>query len=151
MKKILILFSVMVLVVGGVTVAQTTDSASLFLSGIVGEYVNIDVNATPAATNLLLGQGTSSPITVAEVVLSSNAAYEVSANSSNGFQFTNAYDNHPYQMQYNGSTVTQGGTVASGSFANGITHPVTVSYSAADANLPPGTYSDTVTFTIQAQ
>lgn len=150
MKKVLTIF-VVLMVVGTVGLfAQTlTDSATLFLSGTVGDFVQIDVTPEPAATSLALSAGQASPLQVATVTETSNTAYEVTASSANSFSFSDGTNTLSYTLYYDGATVpTNGATVSSGATANGVTRPVSVTFPAAGTGAATGTYSDTVTFTI---
>lgn len=148
-KKVLIVLLATVLVSGFAT-AQTTDSASLFLSGVVGEFVNITVNPRPAATNLLLNVTQGTPVEVARVIEASNTAYEVEVESSNNFAFVNGANEVAYTLHYNGTAFPAGGVVSSGSSANNLQRSVGVTYTGADATLDSGVYTDTLTFTITA-
>lgn len=151
MKKVLIILSVLMFLVSMGAFAQTiTDSASLNLSGTVGDFVSITVTPEPAATSLALSSGQASQLQVATVTVSSNVGYDVTANSTNGFNFTNGTENVAYTLYFDGAVVSSNGaTVASGSSANGVSAPVAVTYNAA-TSVPSGTYADTVTFTISS-
>ena len=152
MKKVLVSLVILMVLASGVAFGQTTDSASLFLSGVVGEFVSITINPTTAAQSLPLNQEASTPILVAEVVYTSNTDYNITVSSANGFELVStAGGEHPYTMQFNGTAIAQSGdSVTSGTFANNVSRDVTVTYAAADPNLATGTYTDTVTFTIEA-
>lgn len=148
MKKMLVILTVLLFAVSMGAFAQITDSASLNLSGTVGDFVSISVAPEPAATSLALSSGQASQLQVATVTVSSNVAYDVTVSSSNTFSFTDGTDNVPYELYYDGSQVTSNNqNVESGTTANGSTKPVAVTYAAA-TGVSPGTYSDTVTFTI---
>lgn len=148
MKKRMILVAVALLLVAAFVPAQTTDSASLFLSGVVGDYVEINVTPTAAATNLLLNIAQVSPLEVATVVETSNSGYTVTATSVNSFEFSDGTNTHPYTMYYDGTAIAASGdTVTTGASANNVSRTVEVTYASA-ATLPQGTYTDTVTFEI---
>lgn len=149
MKKRIIALAGAILLSAGAVSAQTTDSATLLLSGVVGPYVSIQVTPTANATNLLLNIPQTSPVTVAEVVEVSNESYTVSVSSVNGFSFSNGDHPHDYTLYYGGTAFPDGGQVSSGAFANHVTRTVGVTYDSA-TTLQPGTYTDTVTFTIEA-
>lgn len=151
MKRLLILSSLLLLILGGAFAQQTTDSASLNLSGTVGDFVSVSVTPTPAASGLSLSMNQPSLLQVGTVVETSNVNYQVTATSTNGFEFSNGNDTVPYTFYYDGAAVASSGdTVSSGSQAAGISRPVSVTYSAAVAGNPTGTYSDTITFTISS-
>jgi spore coat protein U-like protein len=148
MKKLLVVTTVLLVAVSMGAFAQITDSASLNLSGTVGDFVSISVTPEPAATSLALSSGQASQLQVATVTISSNVAYDVTVNSTNTFNFNNGSESLSYELYYDGTQVaSNGATVESGSTANGATRPVAVTYNAATTQ-STGTYSDTVTFTI---
>lgn len=149
MKKRTLLMLLVLVVVSGFAVAQTSDSATLFLSGVVGDFVDIAVNPAPAATNLALNVAQSAPLQVATVVETSNTSYEVTATSANTFNFSDGTTNLPYTLYYDGSAVASSGdVVSSGASANNVSRTVEVTYPAAPGGTTSGTYSDTVTFQI---
>ena len=151
MKKFVIILTVLLVAVSMGAFAQVTDTATLNLSGTVGDFVSISVNPEPAATSLALSSGQASQLQVATVTISANVAYDVTVNSTNTFNFSDSVDNVPYELFYDGTQVgSNGANVESASNANGATRPVAVTYNAA-SGVTPGTYSDTVTFTIDAQ
>ena len=151
MKKVLMILIVLLAVVSMGAFAQITDTATLFLSGTVGNYVSITVTPNASATSLALAAGQSSPLQVATVTETSNTSYSVTADSANGFSFTDGTDNLSYTLYYDGSPVASSGdTVATGSSASGVSRPVSVTFPAAPTNATTGTYTDTVTFTISA-
>ena len=150
MKKLFVILTVLLFAVSMGAFAQT-DSATLNLSGTVGNFVSISVNPEPAATSLALSSGQASQLQVATVTVSANVAYDVSVNSTNSFSFTDGVDNVSYELYYDGTQVPGNNVdVESASNANGATRPIAVTYNAANG-VTPGTYSDTVTFTIDAQ
>ncbi len=150
MKKMFLILTVLLFGVAMGAFAQITDSATLNLSGTVGDFVSINVTPEPAATNLALSSGQSSQLQVATVTISSNVGYDVDVNSTNTFNFTDGTEDVPYNLYYDGTVVSSNGDVVeSGSSANGATRPVAVTYNAA-TGVDPGTYSDTVTFTISS-
>ena len=150
MKKVLMILIVLLAVVSMGAFAQITDTATLFLSGTVGNYVSITVTPNASAPSLALAAGQSSPLQVATVTETSNTSYTVTASSANSFNFTDGTDNLPYTLYYDGSPVASGTPVASGSSASGVSRPVSVTFPAAPTSATTGTYSDTVTFTISA-
>lgn len=151
MKRLLFLSSLILFVLGMAFAQQTTDSASLNLSGTVGDFVSVSVTPEPAASGLSLSMNQPSLLQVGTVVETSNVPYEVTATSTNSFEFSNGTETVPYTFYYDGSAVASSGdTVSSGSQAAGISRPVSVTYSAADINNPTGAYSDTVTFSISS-
>lgn len=150
MKKMFLILTVLLFAVSMGAFAQITDSATLNLSGTVGDFVSINVTPESAATNLALSSGQSSQLQVATVTISSNVGYDVDVNSANTFNFTDGAEDVPYSLYYDGTVVSSNGDVVeSGSSANGATRPVAVTYNAA-TGVDPGTYSDTVTFTISS-
>jgi len=129
--------------------AQVTDTATLNLSGTVGDFVSITVNPDPAATSLALSSGQATQLQVGTVTVSANVAYDVTVASANNFDFTDGTNTLAYSFYYDGALVaSSGANVESGTTANGATRPVAVTYAAAGPSLPTGTYSDTLTFTI---
>ena len=150
MRKVRILFALLLVGVSLGVSAQLTDSAALLLTGTVGQFVAIDVTPAPAASALTLSVAQSTPLEVGTVTESSNTAYTVTAGSANGFNFANAgVDQVPYTLWYDGATVAaNGATVSSGTSASNVARSVAVTYAAAGVAIATGTYSDTVTFTI---
>ena len=150
MSKARILFSLLLVGVSLGVSAQLSDSATLLLTGTVGQFVSIDVTPAPAASALTLSVAQSTPLDVGTVTESSNTAYAVTAGSANGFSFANAgADSVPYTLWYDGAAVTaNGATVSSGSSASNVVRSVAVTYAAAGTGVATGVYSDTVTFTI---
>lgn len=147
MKKYLLILALVSVVAFG-AFAQTT--ATLNLTGTVGTIMSIDLVAEPVAGNLVLSVDQLTPLQVATITETSNVAYDVSVNSTNGYTFANGSDSMPYSLYYGGSVVSGNGVVNSGTFANGVVKTVSITYNAA-SGLDPGTYSDTLTFTISAQ
>lgn len=148
-KLTLVLLFVGVIAVGAF--AQT--SATLNLSGTVGDIIQLDLTPEPVASNLVLSVDQLTPLQVATVTETSNVPYNVNVTTAGGaFQFTNGTDTLAYTLYYNGSAVgSSGAIVSTGSSANSLDRPVSITYNGADPSLSTGAYSDTVTFTISAQ
>ena len=145
-----LILTVLLFVVAMGAFAQITDSASLNLSGTVGDFVSINVTPEPAATSLALSSGQAAQLQVATVTISSNVSYDVDVNSANTFNCNRGSEDVPYSRYYDGTVISSNGDVVeSGSSANGATRPVAVTYNAATTQ-SSGTYSDTVTFTISS-
>ncbi len=140
-------------------VASTTDT--LTLSGTISSSVSVSVAADPAASSLDLGQ-TQSDLQVGVVTENSNAAngYKIRARSANAskIKHSTAADHVAYTMKYNGGsavTLTTANqdvkTQNTGGSYSGVTSNVTISYTGASSGtLRSGSYSDTITFTIEA-
>jgi hypothetical protein len=141
--------------------ATAATSDTLTLSGTIGATVSVSVAADPNASSLDL-ETTQSDLLVGVVTENSNAAngYKIRARSANASQIkhSTASDNVPYTMKYAGGgaiTLTVSDqdvkTQSTGGSYSGVTSNVTVSYTGASAGtLTAGTYSDTITFTIEA-
>jgi spore coat protein U-like protein len=151
MKKTLLILVALATIISMGAFAQVTDSASLFLSGTVGDFVSITVTPEPAATGLTLSVAQTTPLLVATVTESSNTGYNVVATSANSFNFSDGSASLPYQMYYDGALIAASGdTVTTGSSASSVARPITVTFPAAPGGATPGSYSDTVTFTISS-
>ena len=127
---------------------QVTDTASLNLVGVVGEFVSISVTPEPAANSLTLSLAQNSLLQVGTVTETSNTPYEVTVDSTNGFEFSDGNANLPYTFYYDGNPVTNSGdTVTTAAAGANVSKPVYVTYPSY-SNEVPGSYSDTLTFTI---
>lgn len=153
MKKVLIVLVVLSVMGGGVAFGQVSDTAQLVLTGTVGDFVSIDITALAAASNLNLNTAQTN-LDVATATEVSNVIYNVSASTVNNFQFTNgASEFHPYSLTYGGQAVPTNGDPIFGANQGataGQSRTVAVTYSAA-SGITGGTYTDTITFTIESQ
>jgi hypothetical protein len=153
MKKTLLILVALATIFSMGAFAQVTDSASLFLSGTVGDFVSITVTPEPAATALTLSIAQTTPLLVATVTESSNTPYTVVADSANSFNFSDGSTSLPYQMYYDGTLIAASGDtvtpLTSGGAAAAV-RPITVTYPAAGSGTTSGIYSDNVTFTISS-
>jgi hypothetical protein len=137
-----------------------TDSDTLSLTATVAETVSITVVADSNATGLDL-HTTKSDLAVAAVTEASNAAngYKVLAKSANNgtIKHSTAASNVAYTMKYDGgSAVTLSTSDAqiksktSGVYTGEVS-AATISYTGVAAtSLLSGSYSDTITFTIES-
>lgn len=153
MKKVMMVW-MMVLVIGsGVLIAQTqSDSASLILSGVVGANVSITIEGTGnEGLNLQLPQSNVLVGTATEVA---NVPYNVSAFTTNGFALTFDSENAiSYTVSYDGQTVSQNGDNIFGSpqsTTSGRNRSIRISYTDVSGRTE-GMYSDEITFTISAE
>jgi hypothetical protein len=150
MRKLIMFILLGILALPLYSQVSDSDSATITISGVVGDFVSLNVTTESAATNLSLSTNQTSPLKIATVTETSNTAYEVEVTSGNGFVFSNSgNDTHPYTLYYDGSVVAQSGdVVSSGTNANNLNKDVSVTYS--EFNGAPGVYSDAVTFTISS-
>lgn len=135
-------------------------TGNLGLSGTIADNVALTVTPTAAATTLTLTSN-AVDVNVASVNEVSNAqsGYEIKAKSTNGGKLTHTIDNTQqinYTIKYNsGSAVAlttsdqQLKTVAGGNYNSNS--PVTISFTGVTgATHKSGSYTDTITFTIQS-
>lgn len=149
MKKLVIILTVLLVAVSMGAFAQITDTATLNLSGTVGDFVSITVSPDPAASSLALSGGQGPQLQVGTVTVSANVAYDITVASTNNFDFSDGTNTLAYSFYYDGTLVgSSGASVETGTTANGVTRPVAVTYAAPGPSLPTGTYTDTLTFTI---
>lgn len=139
-----------------------SQSANLNLSGSIGDNVAISVTPNANASSLVL---TSSAVdtVVASVSETSNAAngYTILAKSSNGGKLVHTTDaSHfvSYTIKYGaGSSVTLSSTdqtvktQSTGGTYSGVSSNVSISYTGVSASSKKaGSYTDTITFTIES-
>ncbi|MCO4756063.1 MAG: fimbrial protein, partial [Bacteriovoracaceae bacterium] len=135
-------------------------TGDLLLQGVVDDVLSIEVTPTADATDLDIVAGESA-LLVATVEEKSNDldGYTVKMSSTNGGKLvhgTDATKSTTYQISYDGAApqapATTDSTVkVSGALAGLTTDTSNVNVSVdAYAQAPAGTYSDTVTFTIEA-
>lgn len=140
-------------------------SATLELSGSVAPSIEIDIKGVGASD---VG-GPSLSASLGELALgvseSTVGSIGVKSNSSSGFQLTatnptatlslaNGANSIPYDLSIDSVAVALSTPITIPSTENSIDgadvrHPVSVSVPAPTAMMPSGTYSDTVTFTIE--
>ncbi len=163
MKKLLVI--VLVAATAGFAFAESTpgdNMVNINLSGTVEPKISLHIDVTDYTTLDL--ESDVSDLQVAEITEKSNVAsgYEVTVSSANGFELVRSDGSDPgdvttlpYTIKYDGgSGIDADGVVSSSSTRtsqSGVAKALTVSYSAANAFLYNGTYSDTLTFEIVAQ
>lgn len=156
MKKLFIASAALALV-SMPTMAAT--QGTLLLQGSIGQVLSLDVSPEVGVHDSLDLTTTTSALKVASVneVSNSNTGYKILIKTTNGGSLKNgSLDQVGYSLSYDGTPVTLSTTdqtaknVASGGVYNHDSD-VEISYTGtAAASLVEGTYSDTVTFTIQA-
>ncbi len=156
LKKLLVVSS---LVLSINEVSAATASGNLNLSGTISEAVALIVTPTANATNLNLSSN-ASDVSIASVAESSNAAngYRILARSTNGSKLVHNADSSMqlgYTIKYGASaaitlTTTDAVVKTQNVGANyvGVNSAVSISYSAG-TTLKAGTYTDTITFTVE--
>lgn len=139
-----------------------TQSANLNLSGSIGDNVAISVTPAAAASSLVLTANAVDTV-VASVSETSNAAagYTILAKSTNGGKLTHTTDSSQqvaYTIKYGGGAsvalTTTDQTVKTqnvGGTYSGVSSNVSVSFTGVSASSKKaGSYTDTITFTIQS-
>lgn len=135
-------------------------TGNLGLSGSIGDSVALTVTPTANATNLTLTSN-AADVNVASVNEVSNAqnGYQILAKSSNAGKLTHSTDSTNfigYTIKYNGGaavTLTasdqQVKSVSGGNY--NVNSAVTISYTGVSSSThKSGTYTDTITFTLQS-
>lgn len=149
----------LVAVLGLSTGAQAATTGTLNLSGTILSLVSIVVTANSAASSLDLTSN-QTDLLVGTVSESSNAllGYRIKAKSTNGskLKHSTAADVVNYTIKYGASASTTLTTVdqvvktqSTGGAYNNVVSNVTLSYTGSVA-LTAGSYSDGITFTIEA-
>lgn len=141
-----------------VSFSAYSETASVSLSGTMGNILEIVVSPTGANSALnLSGATTVTELLVATVEEKSNnpTGYQVSISSLNSFELLNTGSPHTiaYSLFYNGTQVTTDGQVVSNVTAKPaeiIAKEVRISYTTPN-NPKAGTYQDTLTFTMENQ
>jgi len=139
-----------------------TQSANLNLSGSIGDNVAIAVTPNASASSLVLTT-TAVDTVVAAVSETSNAAngYSILAKSSNAGKLVHSSDATQfvaYTIKYGAGTAVSltatdqtVKTQATGGNYNAVSSNVSISYTGVSASSKKaGTYTDTITFTIQS-
>jgi hypothetical protein len=126
----------------------------LELSGVVAPSFSIVVNDAASATTLDIVGGASG-LLVATVNETGNAAYKISASSTNGGKLKSGATEVAYQISYDGGSLVTPPLAASPlqvktGAAGTDTSNVNLTFSGLAA-APAGTYTDNVTFEIAAQ
>ena len=155
MRKLLITSALSVFTLTSFAATQGT----LLLQGTISQVLSLSVQAEAGVNNALDLTNTESDLKVAEVTeqTNSNTGYKILVKTANAGKLKNgSLGQVSYTMKYDGSAValastdTQAKSVATGGVYNN-TSDVEISYTGQSAaSLTQGTYSDTVTFTIQA-
>ncbi len=145
--------------------AQTQDSASLTLTGSVAGRVSITVNGVGDFSSLNLMEDLNDEI-IAEVTEQSNVSsgYTVTISSANfadgsprfaggagsdTLAYSLSYDGEPIDFSSNAPVITdESDRLAS---VSGVTKNLAISYLGTAVNIVEGSYSDTLTFEIQAK
>ena len=149
----------LVAVLGLSTGAQAATTGTLNLSGTILSLVSIVVTANSSASNLDLTSN-QTDLLVGTVSESSNAllGYRIKAKSTNGskLKHTAAADAVNYTIKYGTGASTTLTTVdqvaktqSTAGVYNNVVSNVTLSYTGS-ATLTAGSYSDGITFTIEA-
>lgn len=139
--------------------AHSATSGTLTLSGTIGSIISIVVTPNAAASSLDL-TSSQTDLLVGTVSESSNAinGYRILAKSTNAskIKHSTASDFVGYTMKYGGGsavTLTTSDQAVKnqtvGGNYNGVSSNVTVSYTGS-SSLTAGSYSDLITFTIEA-
>lgn len=135
------------------TLAAT--QGTLFLRGVVPQLLSVEVTPESTAQNLDLSTSQIN-LKVAEVREKSNSAtgYKVLISSMNGGKLLNGTDEFPYSIRYAGvsQVLTNSDYEIRNVSSRGVTDSdVEISYTGvAPELLTAGDYTDTITFTIQA-
>lgn len=155
MRKLLITSALSLFTLTSFAATQGT----LLLQGTISQVLSLSVQAEAGVNNALDLTSTESDLKVAEVTeqTNSNTGYKILVRTANGGKLKNgSLDQVSYTMKYDGTAValaltdTQAKSVTTGGVYNN-TSDVEISYTGQSAaSLTQGTYSDTVTFTIQA-
>jgi hypothetical protein len=156
MKKLLLTSTIATLFISPIM----ADTGTLLLQGTVDPVLSITVNPVSGVNNDLNLSVTQTNLKVAEVVEQSNTVggYKIFAKSTNGGSLNNAgLDSVDYTIGYNNgghiSLTTENQEVKENTVGGVISanSDVDIAYTGkAAALLVQGTYSDTVTFTIQS-
>ncbi|MFP4643826.1 MAG: hypothetical protein ACLFM0_05690 [Spirochaetales bacterium] len=147
-----------------ITGEQTSDEASITISGTVAEVVAISLEGVGDFDDLNLLDNVTDE-TIVSVTEFSNVAsgYTVTVDSQNGLEFqggsvdeettNNGNETLEYTLQYGGESVSDGQQFDRSEITGtaGTTRDMTISYNGQDVNLPGGDYEDTLTFTIEAK
>jgi spore coat protein U-like protein len=165
MKK-MILISVLALIATA-AFAQTTDTASITLQGIVEKRVAITATGTGDYNNLdLTVDVTNAPVVTVNEYSNVREGYTVSLASANAGASGNADpslngqaggETLTYTVTYDGAAVsfTSGSAqltdATAKTAAGGDDKTLAISYAGASANLANDTYTDDLTFTITAK
>jgi len=158
MKNLILLFSLAVLPINFVHGATAT--GNLGLSGSIADAVALTVTPSANATALVLTT-TAVDVNVASVNEVSNASngYTISAKSANASKLVHSADSAytvGYTIKYNGGSAitltTSDQQVKSAVGGNyNVNSAVTISYTGvSSASYKSGTYTDTITFTLQS-
>ncbi|OUR95472.1 hypothetical protein A9Q84_16700 [Halobacteriovorax marinus] len=155
MKKLITMAAASVLLA---TPVMAAPQGTLLLQGSIGQVLSLDVSAETGVNDQLDLTTTTTDLKVASVneVSNSNTGYKIFIRTANGGSLKNgSLDQVTYTMDYDGAPVTLSindqiaKTVVNGGVYNHDSD-VEISYNGTPAaSLTQGTYSDTVTFTIQ--
>ncbi len=155
MKKLFIASTLSLMSISSFAATQGT----LLLQGTIDQVLSLSVTPESGVNNSLDLTSTETDLKVAEVSeqTNSNTGYKILVRTANGGLLKNgSLDEVSYAMKYDGSDVTlaQSDTEVKSESTGGVysySSDVEISYTGQSAaSLTQGTYSDTVTFTIQA-
>ena len=161
-----VFFIILILMVSSAGVfaqaSQLTDSGSIILTGSVAKRVFITITGVGNYDSLdLMTDVTDLEIATVNEKSNVKAGYTVKLSSLNSSKFATAdsSDVLDYNLSYDGAAVTFAGTEAvitdasdrTGSTASGVNKSLAISYAGTAVNIYDGTYSDTLTFTIEAK
>lgn len=147
-------------ILAAVVTAQETDTASLTITGVVPEQVDISITPT-GNTNLdLVTDVTDRSVAEVNEYANVRTGYTVTVTSANNWNLVGLAfgDTLPYGATYNGvsvPTATATATITDADDRTGVPGDVSgvdktfaISYSASEANLYSDEYQDTLTFVI---
>ncbi|WP_372652678.1 fimbrial protein [Halobacteriovorax sp.] len=155
MKKLFIASTLTLMSASSFAATQGT----LLLQGTIDQVLSLSVTPESGVNNSLDLTSTETDLKVAEVSeeTNSNTGYKILVRTANGGLLKNgSLDEVSYTMKYDGTAVTlaQSDTEVKNESTGGVysyASDVEISYTGQSAaSLTQGTYSDTVTFTIQA-
>ncbi|WP_290730469.1 fimbrial protein [Halobacteriovorax sp. JY17] len=154
MRKLLIASTLSILTLSSFAAPQGT----LLLQGSIGQVLSLTVEAEAGVNNSLDLTSSESDLKVGTVTeqTNSNTGYKILIRSANAGQLKNgSLDQVDYTLKYDGTAVSlsQSDTEVKNESTGGVYNhasDVEISYTGQPAaSLTQGTYSDTVTFTIQ--
>lgn len=137
-------------------VAMAASTGTLVLEGVVPTSYNLVVTASGNTNLNITGGETNKTVANVREISNSPNGYKIVARSANGGKLQSASDFTTYTLSYDGATAvslttanTTVKTVSSQTSVVDLTNTVRVNVTAKSSALA-GTYTDTVTFEIQA-
>jgi hypothetical protein len=152
------LFLTMTVALSGMTTVFAATTGTLNLQGVVQQALSLAVSAEAGASNLDLSVNASSlKVAAVNETSNSNTGYKIKIRSLNNATLANGnVDNLAYTLTYDGSAVSlsTNDVVAKTQATGGVydaNSDVEISYTGkAPATMVEGTYTDTLTFTIES-